>query len=135
MRKRHSRLVGSPNPSSVFDDLGKLQREQRGAPARRTRSMQTFARIPHDAGLALYHQHQLPGVAWALLIELDLILLKRRGKNPFKLSSRRRRRIGLSHQTRYRALNRLETAGVIKVERVGQGMSPWITHLWYPLRD
>jgi hypothetical protein len=134
MRKRHLRLVGSPDPSSVFDDLSKLQQEQRGAPARRTRAMQTFARIPHDAALALY-RHRLPCAAWVLLIELDRILLKKRCKNPFKLSSSRLRGIGLRDQTRQRALRQLEAAGVIKVERIGQGMSPWVTHLWFPLWD
>jgi DNA polymerase I len=122
------------DPASAFDDLNKLRQEQRVAPARRARSMQTFARIPHDAALALY-RHRLPSAAWVLLIELDRILLKRRGKNPFKLSSRRLRAIGLKSQTRYRALRQLETAGVVKVERIGQGMSPWVTHLWYPVRD
>jgi hypothetical protein len=134
MRKRHLRLVGSPDPSSVFDDLGELEQEQRRGSVRRTRSVHTFARIPHDAALALY-RHRLPCAAWVLLVELDRILLKRRGKNPFKLSSSRLRRIGLRDQTRQRALRQLEAARVIKVERIGPGMSPWVTHLWFPLRD
>lgn len=135
MRKRHLRLIGTSDPASVFEDLDKLKRDQRDGTVRRARAVQTFARIPHDAGLALFLRHRLPGAAWALLIELDLILLKRRGKNPFKLSSKRLRGIGLKDHTRHRALLRLEAAGVIKVERIGQGMSPWVTHLWYPLRD
>jgi hypothetical protein len=134
MPKRHLQLVGSEDPVNVFDDLVKLQQEQRGGPVRRARATQTFARISHDKGLALY-RHRLPCAAWVLLVELDRLILKARGRNPVKLSSSRLRRIGLKSQTRHRALRQLEAAGVVSVERIGQGMSPWVTHSWYPLRD
>src|SRR5262245_45168581 len=107
MGKRHLRLVGDTDPTSVVDDLDKLRSAQCGGSARRAHSTQTFARMPHDAVLALY-RYRLPCAAWVLLIELDRILLRRRGKNPFKLSSSRLRQIGLKQQTRHRALRQLE---------------------------
>jgi hypothetical protein len=37
--------------------------------------------------------------------------------------------------TRRRALRNLEAAGVVKVAQRGHGLCPWVTHLWYPLRE
>lgn len=133
-RKCHLQLVGTEDPTSVFDDLDRLKQEQRGGLGRRARTAQTFARIPHDKGLALY-RHRLPAAAWVVLIELDRIILRSRGRNPVKLSSRRLREIGLIRSQRQRALRALERAGVVKVSRHGQGASPWVTHTWYPERD
>jgi hypothetical protein len=128
------RLVGSANPADVFDDLAALRQEQHNpSPQRRQRSTETFARIPHDRGLALYRQ--LGGPAWVLLIELDRLILKGRGRNPIKLTSGRLRDIGIGHNTRRRALQELEAAGVIRIERRGRGRSPWVLHLWYPRQD
>jgi hypothetical protein len=130
------RLVSSHDPADIFDDLDALRRAQ-PAPAgpafqeqRRPRMAETFARIPHDRGLELY-RHKITGAAWAVLIELDRLVLKARGKNPVRFWSSRLRSIGLSHRTRTQALRQLETAGVITVERRGRGLSPWVTHLWY----
>jgi len=36
--------------------------------------------------LALYRDHRLSGTAWALLIEIDYLILKSGGKNPIRLS-------------------------------------------------
>jgi hypothetical protein len=125
-------LVGQ-DPADVFDDLGKLRAET-ATPVRRSRSVETFARIPHDKGLALY-RHKLSGAAWVLLIELDRLILKRRGQNPVKLVSSRLRAIGLKDQSRTRGLRQLVKAGVILIERRGCGLAPWVTHLWYPRQD
>jgi hypothetical protein len=32
-------------------------------------------------------------------------------------------------------LQNLEAAGVVKVTPRGQGLSPWVAHLWYPLQE
>ena len=50
-RRPKLRLVGSTNPTDVFDDLTALRQEQRTpGPRRRQRLTETFARIPHDTG-------------------------------------------------------------------------------------
>jgi hypothetical protein len=128
------RLVGSPDPADIFDDLPALRQEQRASgPRRRQRLAETFARIPHDRALALYRC--LGGSAWAVLIELDRLILTGRGRNPVKLSSARMTAAGLSRHARLRALRQLEKAGVVRVERRGQGQSPWVFHLWFPRQD
>lgn len=129
MRRQHLRLVGSSDPTDVFDDLAKL-REQHPAPsARRARCTETFARIPHDRALDLRH---LSGTAWVILIELDRLILKSRGRNPVRFVSPRLRKLGINRKTRSRALRQLVAAGVILVEKRGRGQAPWVTHLWYP---
>jgi hypothetical protein len=132
---RRLRLVSSSDPANIFDDLTKLQQDQREpASRRRQRSTETFARIPHNLALDLYH-HRLSAAAWLVLIELDRLILKHRGQNPVKLVSSRLRKAGLHSQTRARALRQLVDAKVIKVEPQGKGLGPWITHLWFPLQD
>jgi hypothetical protein len=134
MKRRRPKLhlVGH-DPADIFDDLEKL-RADLGAPLRRDRSVETFARIPHDRALALY-RYKLSGAAWLVLIELDRLILKQRGKNPVRFWSPRLRAVGLVTRTRMRALCQLEAAGVIKIEQKGNGLSPWVTHLWYPCQD
>ena len=133
MRKRAKlRLVGH-DPTDVFDDLDKL-RADLAAPLRRERITETFARIPHDRAIELY-RHKIGEPAWAVLIELDRLVLKQRGKNPVRFWSPKLRTAGLTARTRARALRRLEAAGVIKIERRGKGLSPWVTHLWYHRQD
>jgi hypothetical protein len=126
--KKHPRLhlVGE-DPADVFNDLDNL-RQTFAAPRKRTGA--TFARIPHNQGLALYQK--VGGAPWVLLIELDRLVLKGGGRNPVHLWSPRLRKIGLSNHTRTRALRQLEAAGVIKVEKGRKGSGPWVTHLWYP---
>jgi len=133
-KKRHRlRLVGEHDPTSVFDDLDALRQAQ-AAPAgpafqgqRRQRSVETFARIPHDRARALYH---LSGSAWALLIELDRLILEGRGRNPVRLTAHTLEASGLSEKRKRRGLNELEIARVIIVER-HPGRSPLVTHLWF----
>jgi DNA-binding MarR family transcriptional regulator len=131
MKRRRPKLyVVGQDPGDVFNDLGKL-RTDLAAPLRRQRTNETFARIPHDRGLELY-RHRLSGTAWAVLIELDRLILKASGRNPVRFWSPRLREIGITQHTRTRALRQLEAAGVIKVEQRGKGLSPWVLHLWYP---
>ena len=131
-RKSKLYLVGQ-DPADIFNDLDKLRAEM-GTPLRRARTTETFARIPHDKGLALCRL-KLGWAAWAILIELDRLILKARGQNPVRLWSPRLRAAGVIEQTRARALRQLEVAGVIKIEKRGQGLSPWATHFWYPIQN
>jgi hypothetical protein len=103
-------------------------------PARRPRIAETFARIPHDRGLELCRL-QLSWAAWAVLIELDRLILKARGQNPIRLWSSRLRALGVIGRTRMRALRQLHAARVIQLEQRGKGLSPRVTHLWYPVQD
>jgi hypothetical protein len=144
-RRPRLRIAGAPDPTDIFNDLDALRRESqaagprpaptRGPPPvlRRQRSVETFARIPHDRARALYGK--IDGLAWALLIELDCLLLTGLGRNPVKLSSTHLQKVGLNRMARWRGLRRLEAAGVIRVERQGKGRPPWVTHLWFPRQD
>ena len=134
-RRPKLRLVGSSSPADVFDDLAALRQEQRTPriTQRRPRLTETFARFPHDRALELYRH--IGGPAWVLLIELDRLILKGRGRNPVKLSSARMNAAGLNRHSRLRALRQLEAAGVVRVERRGKGRSPWVLHLWFPRQD
>ena len=133
-RRPRLRLVGATDPTDVFSDLATLRQEQRasGLP-RRQRLTETFARFPHDRALALYRH--VGGPAWAVLVELDRLILKGRGRNPVKLTSARMNAAGLDRHARRRALRQLEEAGVVRVERRGRGSSPWVRHLWFPRQD
>jgi hypothetical protein len=125
------RLVGSPDPTDVFDDLAVLRHEQQAPGSRRRpRLTETFARIPHDRALALYRQ--FGGSAWVVLFELDRLILKSRGRNPVRFSYARLKAAGLTRSSWRWALRRLEAVGVVKVERRGRGQCPRVTHLWYP---
>jgi hypothetical protein len=109
---------------------------QRGeiTPQKRAHSAETFARIPHDKALEL-GRHRISGAAWLVLIELDRIILKRRGQNPVRLNSSRLKEVGIHDRTRQRALRQLAAAGVIKIKYRDRGLAPLVAHLWYPLRD
>ena len=135
MKKRRAKLylVGQ-DPAEIFDDLDKLKSDLTSPPERRARTTETFARIPHDKALAL-HKHRLSSAAWVVLIELDRLILKRRGQNPVRFASTRLRGIGLKDHTRTRALRQLAAAGVVRVTNRGPGLAPWVTHLWYPAHD
>jgi hypothetical protein len=133
-RRPKLRLVGlGGDPTDVFDDMDKL-RAGLTAPLRQTRATETFARIPYDRALELYRL-RIDGPAWAALIELDRMVFTQRGKNPVSFWSSRLRAAGLVTRTRTRALRQLEAAGVIKIEQRGKGLSPLVTHFWYPRQD
>jgi hypothetical protein len=70
-----------------------------------------------------------------VLIELDRIILKRRGQNPVRLYSSRLKEVGIHDRTRQRALRQLAAAGVIKIKYRDRGLAPLVAHLWYPLQD
>jgi len=134
MKRRPRLYLVGQDPADIFNDLGKLRSDFATPPLRRQRAVETFARVPHDKGLALY-RHKLGSAAWVVLIELDRLILKRRGQNPVRLISTRLRAAGIAAQTRARALRQLATAGVVRIEYRGNGLAPWVTHLWYPAQD
>jgi hypothetical protein len=127
--------VGSPDPTDVFNDLSRLVAEQKGlTTGPRQAITESFARVPHDRALDLFKRGLSP-TAWAILIELDRMLLKNRGRNPFLLWSPRLRAAGISSNLRRYGLRQLQRAGVISVRSRGHGLSPWVTHHWYELKD
>jgi hypothetical protein len=52
MRRRVKLHLVGQDPADVFEDLDRLRGEM-ATPQRRSRATETFARIPHDKGLAL----------------------------------------------------------------------------------
>jgi hypothetical protein len=131
MKKRPKLHLVGQEPADIFEDLDRLRADLAAPQQRRQRLTETFARIPHDKALALY-RHKVSRHAWAVLIELDRIILKAGGRNPVRFWSGRLRAVGIKQQTRARALRELERAGVILVKRFGNGLSPWVYHSWYP---
>ena len=132
MKKRRAKLylVGQ-DPAEIFDDLDRLKSDLTAPPQRRARATETFARVPHDRALALY-KHRLSSAAWAVLIELDRLILKRRGQNPVRFASARLRAAGIKENVRALALRQLAAAGAVRVLHRGPGLPPMVTHLWYP---
>jgi hypothetical protein len=132
-RRPNLHLVGQ-DPADVFDDLERLRADLKSPPQQlRPRATETFARIPHDKALELTRR-RINGAAWGVLIELDRLILKRRGRNPVRLESSRLRSVGLVGRMRTRALRQLEAADVIRVAWRKSGLSPWVLHLWYPVQ-
>jgi hypothetical protein len=138
-RKRPDlRLVTPAKPAeNIFDDLDALRKKQSapqsGRIVRRARLKETFARIPHDRAVELVRK--IGGPAWLILIELDRLILKGRGRNPVRLTNRNLKRAGVVDHTKMRALQKLEAAGVIHVVSREKGKSPLVAHLWFPLHD
>ena len=131
-RKARLQLVTDDGPGpSVFDNLDALRQELPSVATRRSRSVETFARIPHARGHEL-SRRKLSGAAWALLIELDRLILKGQGRNPVRLTYRAREAIGLSRHRTDRALRQLVAAGVITIEQRA-GRVPLVTHKWFPI--
>jgi hypothetical protein len=88
--------------------------ESTGTPTRRRRrqSSKAFAQIPLAwAAKAAKATHTLKALVW---IEL-LYAVWQAETEPVALSTERFRSIGVSHQTKLRALRELEAAGLVKV--------------------
>jgi hypothetical protein len=135
--RRKFRIIRSEDPVDIFDDLDALRQAQTApqtiAPQRRVRLKETFARIPHDRAVELA-RHDIGGPAWLILIELDRLILKSRGKNPIRLTNRNLKAAKVTNHTKARALRQLEAAGVIRVVARQRGKSPLIIHYWFPLQ-
>ena len=125
----------------VFDDLDALQaatpqltpKAPSGRRRRRQRSTESFARIPYAKGLAL-HQHDIGSVGWTILLELDRLILEAGGRNPVRLTNHHLRQYGIDRAGKWRALRKLEAAGVVAIEQRGRE-APLVTHLWFPTHD
>jgi hypothetical protein len=133
MRRRPKLYLIGHDPVDVFDNVEQLKADLANPENAHARAKDLFARVPYDKALALY-PHKLAPAAWHVLIELDRVVFRRR-QNPVRFDCPRLSSAGMSTHTRSRALRQLEAAGVVKVTSRGPGLSPWVTHLWYPLRD
>jgi hypothetical protein len=133
--KRRLYVVGADNPAHVFDDLDALRREgAQPTKTRRARIKETFARVPHDRA----HQlacHGITAAAWAILIEIDRLILHGRGRNPIRLTNHRLKQAGIDRYQKRRALCQLEDAGAIRVLPGAAGRAPLVLHLWFPRQD
>jgi len=86
--------------------------ETADAPRRRRRSSEAFAKVPLAwAAKAAKATHTLKALVW---IEL-LYAVWQAETEPVALSTERFRSIGVSHQTKLRALRELEAAGLVEV--------------------
>ena len=103
----------------------KAQRSQR-----RARSNTTFARIPYECGMRLAGQTRT--ALLAVLLELDHLVFVNRGRNPIELTNAALRSVGISHQSKIRALRHLESAEMVTVCWRGR-RSPLVTVLWHPV--
>jgi hypothetical protein len=133
MKRRRPKLyLVSHDPADVFNDLEGLRADLKSPPQRRPKATELFARIPCDKALALY-RHRIGSAAWMVLIEIDRMVIKRRGRNPIRFESSRLRSVGIVGRVRMRALRQLEAAGAIQVAWRRSGLCPWVLHLWYPV--
>jgi hypothetical protein len=107
--------------------------ETGAAPARRKRApaKETFAKIPHNRGVALYAQ--IGGAPWVILLELDHLIFKSFGRNPVHLANQNLKAVGMSRTAKRKALHQLQDAGVITVARQGRE-AVLVTHHWHPLK-
>jgi len=130
--RRKFRVVRSNDPGAVFDDMDALREATATRATRRPRTAETFARIPHERGLAL--RGRISAIGWVLLIEIDRLILKGHGRNPARLTNQRLRELGINRETKQYQLRRLEAAGVLKVE-THQRKWTVVTHLWFPVQQ
>jgi DNA-binding transcriptional ArsR family regulator len=129
---RKFRVVKTNDPAAVFDDLEALRQELPAVATKRARAVETFARFPHERALAL--RDRISSSGWVILIELDRLILKGRGRNPVRLTNHRLRELGIRRDTKQYQLRRLEMAGVIKVVAQERRWTV-VTHLWFPVEQ
>jgi hypothetical protein len=126
---RKFRVVKTNDPATVFDDVDALREAMPAIATKRARSAETFARFPHERALAL--PLSVSNIGWKILVELDRLILKGRGRNPVKLTNHRLRELGIGRMTKQRQLRQLEVAGVIKVRAKARAWT-LVAHLWFP---
>jgi hypothetical protein len=127
--RRRFRVVKTNDPAAVFDDLDTLREAMPAVVPKRARTAETFARIPHERARELWPH--ISSAGWMILIEIDRLILKGRGRNPLKLSNQRLRELGISKHAKHRQLRKLEAAGVVKVHQQRREATV-ILHLWFP---
>jgi hypothetical protein len=124
-------MMKTVDPAAVFDDIDALREAIPAVAAKRARSAETFARFPHERALAL--PASISNAGWKILVELDRLMLKGRGRNPVRLTNHRLRELGIGRMTKQRQLRQLETAGVIEVQSRARAWTE-VAHLWFPLQ-
>ena len=131
MVRRRFHVVKTNDPAAVFDDIDALREAMPAVATKRARTSETFARIPHDRAAAL---RDIGGVGWLILVEIDRLILKSRGRNPVRLTNHRMHQLGISRQSKRYYLRKLEAAGIIKVQ---SEVRKWtvVTLLWFPVQD
>jgi GTP-sensing pleiotropic transcriptional regulator CodY len=125
---RKFQVVRTADPALVFDDLDTLQQVASSPRSKRMRTAETFARIPHNRAVVM---RDIGGIGWLLLVEIDRLILKARGRNPVRLTNHCIRELGISRQSKQYYLRQLESAGVIKVQSEAR-KGTLVTHLWFP---
>src|SRR6516165_11658759 len=95
--RRKFRLVKSNDPGAVFDDIDALREAMPAVATKRARTSETFARIPHDRAAAL---RDIGGVGWLILVEIDRLILKSRGRNPVRLTNHRMQALGINRESK-----------------------------------
>ena len=131
MVRRRFHVVKTNDPAAVFDDIDALREAMPAVATKRARTSETFARIPHDRAAAL---RDIGGVGWLILVEIDRLILKSRGRNPVRLTNHRMHQLGISRESKRYHLRRLEAAGVIKVQSEARKWT-LVTLLWFPVQD
>lgn len=127
---RKFRVVKTNDPTAVFDDIGALREAMPAVAAKRGRSAETFARFPHERAMAM---RDIGGIGWSLVVEIDRLILKGRGRNPVRLTNHRLRELGISRQSKRYYLRQLEAAGVVKVQSEARKWTV-VTLLWFPVQ-
>ena len=127
---RKFRVVKTNDPATVFDDLDALRQEMPAVATKRERSTETFARIPHDRAAAM---RGIGGVGWLIVIEIDRLILKGRGRNPVRLTNHRMHQLGISRQSKRYHLRQLEVVGIVKVQSEARKWTV-VTLLWFPVQ-
>jgi len=131
MARPRFRVVKTNDPAVVFDDLDALREAVPKVATKRARTTETFARIPHERGHAL--PAGISNAGWKILIEIDRLILKGRGRNPVKLTNHRLRELGIGRATKQRQLRQLEAAGVIQIRARARAWT-LVAHLWFPIQ-
>lgn len=127
---RKFRVVKTNDPAAVFDDLAALRETMPAMATKRARATETFARIPHDQAAAM---RNIGGIGWLIMVEIDRLILKGRGRNPVRLTNHRMHQLGISRQSKWYYLRQLEAAGVVKVQAETRKWTV-VTLLWFPLQ-
>ena len=110
---------------NVFRPLVEAQQRRGSArpPVRRSARRPTFFMMDHDLLTALGRSLGLPGLV--LISELDRLVFTTR-KNPVRLTNTALRKFGLSRQSKWRWLRRLQRVGAIEMSLQGN-RTPLVT--------